>query len=190
VESSLVDRLADTTAFRVLLGLAACTVLPVLGVGVLVTAIGGPVLVGAPQRIEAGQVAFGLLALGGALGMVGWVRALIGVRAPVRHNVAATLLMLAAGILAALTVAGFVALVVIEAALLRVWPDTAAWLGLGALFVAANVVWALAGVASMQRLLRRYAETTGRSFDSLPVVLLSVAMALAAAAALATVLTL
>jgi hypothetical protein len=186
MERSLVDRLADTTAFRVLLALSGCAVLPVLGIGVLMTAIGGAALVSAPQRIEVGQVAFGLLALGGALGMIGWVRVLIGLRAPARHSVAATLLLLAAGILAALAVAGFVAVVVIEAARLRAWPDAAAWLGLGALFVAANLVWALAGVASIQRLLRRYAESTGRLFDTLPVVLLSVAIALATAAVLTT----
>jgi hypothetical protein len=187
MERSLVERWADTTTFRVLLWLAACAVLPVLGVGVLVTAIGGPALVSAPQRIEAGQVAFGLLALGGALGMVGYVRVPFGVRAPARHNVAATLLLLAAGILAALAVAAFVATGLVEMVQLRLWTDAAPWLGLGGLFVTANLIWALAGVASMQSLLRRYAETTGQVFDSLPVVLLSVAIALATAAVLTTV---
>jgi hypothetical protein len=182
----LAERWTDTVIFRVLWCLAACAVLPVLGVGVLVTAISAPALVNAPQRIEAGQMAFGLLALGGALGLVGYVRALLGVRAPARHNVAATLLLLAAGILAALAVAGFVATVALEVVQLRRWPDAAPWLGLGGLFVAANLIWVLAGIASMQRLLRRYAETTGQGFDSLPVVLLCVAIALATVAALAT----
>jgi hypothetical protein len=186
MDRSFPERWADTTAFRVLLALSGCAVLPVLGIGVLVTAIGGAALVSAPQRIEAGQVAFGLLALGGALGLVGYVRALLGVRAPARHSVAATLLFVAAGVLAALAVAAFVAATLVEVVLLRRWADAAPWLGLGGLFVAANLIWALAGVASLQRLLRRYAETTGRLFDSLPVVLLCVAITLATAAALAT----
>jgi hypothetical protein len=181
MDRSLPERWADTTAFRLLLALSGCAVLPVLGIGVLVTAIGGAALVSAPQRIEAGQVAFGLLALGGALGLVGYVRA------PARHSVAATLLFVAAGVLAALAVAAFVAATLVEVVLLRRWADAAPWLGLGGLFVAANLIWVLAGVASMQRLLRRYAETTGRLFDTLPVVLLSVAIALATAAVLTTV---
>jgi hypothetical protein len=185
MDRSLPERLADTTTFRLLLSLAACAVLPVLGLGILVTAVIGSGFVGAPQRIEAGQVAFGLLALGGALGMVGWVRALIGVKAPARHGVEATLLLLAAGTVTALAVAGFVAVVVVGAALRR-WSDAASSLGLGGLFVAANLIWVLAGVASMQRLLRRYAETTGRVFDGLPVLMLFVAIALGTAAAVIT----
>ena len=183
MDRSLPERWADTTAFRVLLWFAACAVLPVLGLGILVTAVIGSSLVGAPARIEAGQVAFGLLALGGALGMVGYVRALMGARAPARHNVAATLLLLAAGTLTALAVAAAVAAMLVAAAL-RNGADAS--LGLGALFAAANLIWVLAGVASMQRLLRRYAETTGRMFDSLPVVLLAIALVLATTAALTT----
>jgi hypothetical protein len=183
MDRSLPERLADTTTFRVLLSLAACAVLPVLGLGILVTAAIGSALVGAPQRIEAGQVAFGLLALGGAVGMVGWVRALMGVRAPARHSVTATLLLLVVGTVTALAVAAAVAVMIVDAAL-RSGSDAS--LGLGGLFVAANLIWVLAGVASMQRLLRRYAETTGRAFDSLPLVLLFVAIALATAAVLTT----
>jgi hypothetical protein len=40
----------------------------------------------------------------------------------------------------------------------------------------------------MQRLTRRYAEHTGRAFDGIPAALLCVAIALAAAAALVTML--
>ena len=68
------------------------------------------------------------------------------------------------------------------------------WLGLTALFVAANVVWALAGAAKVQRLTRDRAEhehvggkQVGRAFDSLPVVLLIVAIALTTAAVFGTV---
>jgi hypothetical protein len=57
---------------------------------------------------------------------------------------------------------------------------------LGALFAAANLVWAVAGIARIQRLLNRYAEKTGRAFDGLPVVLLFTAIALVIAAALKT----
>jgi hypothetical protein len=187
MERSLAERCADTTAFRVLLWLAACAVLPVLGVGILVTAIGGPALVIAPQRIELAQVVFGVLALGGGLGLVGYVRALLGVRAPARHNVAATLLFVAAGVLAALGVAAYVAAALVEVVQLGSWSDAVPWLGLGGLFIAANLIWVLAGVASLQSLLRRYAEATGRLFDKLPVVLLCVAIALATTAALVTV---
>lgn len=186
MDRSFPERWADTTAFRVLLALSGCAVLPVLGVGVLVTAIGGPALVSAPQRIEAGQVAFGLLALGGALGMVGYVRAGMGNRSPARHGITATLLLLAAGTVTALAVAGFVAASLVAVVQLRRWVDAAPWLGLGGLFVAANLIWMLAGVASMQTLLRRYAETAGRPFDGMPVVLLAIAIVLATAAALGT----
>jgi len=182
-----IDHWTDTTTFRVLLFLSACAVLPVLGVGVVTTVIGGSVLFSAYQRIDVEQAVFGLLSLGGAAGMIGYVRARLGARAPTRHNLAATLLLLSAGIVTALAVAGFVAVVVVEF-LQRTtrWSDAFPWLGLGGLFVAANAVWALVGVAWIQRLLRRYAESTGQIFDSLPVMLLFVALALATTATLAT----
>ena len=55
---------------------------------------------------------------------------------------------------------------------------------LGALFATANLVWAFAGIARMQRLMRRYEERAGRAFDGLPVVFLFTAIALAIAATL------
>jgi hypothetical protein len=58
---------------------------------------------------------------------------------------------------------------------------------LGALFVLANLLWAFAGIAWMQRLMDRYAERTGQAFDGLPVVLLFTALALAIAATLKTI---
>ena len=54
------------------------------------------------------------------------------------------------------------------------------------LFAVANLVWATSGVAWMQRLPHRYAEDTGRAFDTLPAMLLFVAIALTAAAVLRT----
>jgi hypothetical protein len=54
------------------------------------------------------------------------------------------------------------------------------------IFVSANAVWAFAGIASMPRLTGRYAEHVGRVFDTLPVVLLLVALVLGAAALLGT----
>jgi hypothetical protein len=179
------ERWADTTTFRVLLWLAACGVLPVLGLGIWVTVAIVPALASGSQRVEAGLAAFGLLALGGVLGMVGYVRAGMRSRAPARHGVSATLLLLTAGILTALAVAGIVAVMVVGAALRR-WPAAEPSLALGALFVVANLIWVLAGIASMQRLLRRYAEAAERPFDGLPIVLLGVAITLAAAAALGT----
>ena len=58
--------------------------------------------------------------------------------------------------------------------------------GVAACFVAANLVWAMSGIAWSQRLRRRYAEVAGHAFDSLPALLLSVALALATAAAVST----
>ena len=58
---------------------------------------------------------------------------------------------------------------------------------LGALFAGANLVWAFAGIARMQRLMGRYEERAGRAFDGLPVVLLFTAIALVIAATLKTI---
>jgi hypothetical protein len=186
----LIDRWFDTTAFGIALGLSGAVVLPVLALGVMVTVIGGSFMIAEPSAVELEHVVFALLAVGGALGFVGYVRAHFGIKDPCRHNVTATLLFLAAGVLAALAVAGGVLVWALVMAM-EMWPrdfhDGTSFFVLGALFAMANIVWAFAGIARMQRLMRRYEERAGRAFDGLPVVLLFTAVALVIAATLKTI---
>ena len=186
MHTHLFDRLSDTTAFRIALVLSGALVLPVLALGVMVTVIGGSFKIADPSAFGVVHVVFALLAFGGALGFVGYVRAHFGIKDPCRHNVTATLLFLTAGVLAALSVAGVVLVTAVE-----IWRrdarDGASFLVLGALFAGANLVWAFAGIARMQRLMRRYEEGAGRAFDGLPVVLLFTAVALVIAATLKTI---
>ncbi len=182
MEKSLLDRWTDTMAFRVALALSALGVLPVLLLGVSITIMGavGMLVDGSYEKPGAEELAFTLLSAGGALGFVGYLRARAGYGNPLRGNVTTTLVFLTAGVLAALSVVGILVVTAVEA-----WFDlwgVAPLLALGAVFAAANLVWAAAGVAWMQRLMRRYAELTGRAFDGLPTLLLSVAVALATAA--------
>jgi len=184
-----IDRWCDTTAFRIALGLSGVLVLPVLALGVMVTLIGGSIMIAEPSAVELGQVVFALLAVGGALGFVGYLRAHFGSKDPGRHNVTATLLLLTAGVLAALSVGGGVLVWALVMGI-EMWPrdlhDGTAVFVLGGLFATANLVWAFAGIARMQRLMRRYEERAGRAFDGVPVVLLFTAIALAIAATLKT----
>jgi hypothetical protein len=179
------DRWTDTTLFRAALVLSSMAVVPVLGLGALVAVVGGAAIVAQQSTVDLEQALFGLVTIGGVLGFLGYARAHLAARRPLRHNVTFTLLCLAAGVVAALTVAGYALLATFNG-LSSPW-SAREWLLLGAPFVGANVVWALAGIAWMQRLPRRYAESTGRVFDTLPVMLLLVAIALAIAAAVATV---
>jgi hypothetical protein len=181
----VIDRWYDTTAFGIALGLSGALVLPVLALGVMVTVIGGTVTLAHSLDVQRWQVVIALLAVGGTLGFVGYLRAHRGINDPISHNLTATLLFLTAGILAALSVAGVVSLTATEISQ-RASSDAGFFLALGALFAAANLIWAIAGVARMQRLLDEYAQRTGRAFDGLPVVLLFVAIALAVAATLKT----
>jgi hypothetical protein len=176
----MIERWTDTTLFRFVLFLSGVLVLPVLALGVVTTVIGGALLVIEPSAVEVEQVVFGLLSAGGVLGIVGYARAHLGVRNPDRHNVTATLLCLAAGIVTALAVAGYSLFGTLDG-LRGPWTSTA-WVSLATLFAAANVVWAVSGIAWMQRLPRRYAERTGAAFDGVPALLLFVAVTLAAAA--------
>jgi len=186
----LIDRWFDTTAFGIALGLSGALVLPVLALGVLVTVIGGSFMIADPSALELGQVAFALLAVGGALGFVGYLRAHFGIKDPCRHNVTATLLFLTAGVLAALSVAIVVLVSALVIAMER-WPhdlhDGTFVFVLGALFATANLVWAFAGIARMQRLMSRYEQRAGRPFDGVPIVLLFTAIALVIAAVLKTI---
>jgi len=183
MDRALLDRWTDTTAFRCLLVLSALAVLPVLAAGVLTTVIGGAAMLYSRSTIELEQAVFGLLSLGGILGFLGYIRAHLAARDPERRSVAATLVFLAAGVVAALVVVGFAL-----GGVLDVWKtplSARAVVAVPALFAAANLVWAISGAAWMQRLPRRYAEETGRTFDTLPVMLLLLGITLATAAALA-----
>jgi len=183
----LIERWYDTTAFGIALGLSGALVLPVLALGVLVTVIGGSVTLAQSLSVELWQVLIALLAVGGTLGFVGYLRAHWGLKDPGGHNVTATLLFLVAGVLAALSVAG-VALVTAVEIWRRENSDGGFFLVFAASFAAANLVWAFAGIARMLRLTRRYEEREGRAFDGLPVVLLFIAIALVIAATLKTLM--
>jgi hypothetical protein len=180
MDRSMLDRWTDTTVFRLLLFFSGCLVLPMLGIGVLTTLIGGAIVVMDAPAVDLEQAVFAVLSIGGAVGLIGYLRAHGAGKEPSRHDLTATLICLAVGIGTALAVAVFVAVEAIDS-----WRSPwgrNAWLGLAGLFVAANLVWALAGAAWMQRLPGRYAAKTGRAFDGLPVVLFLVALALATTA--------
>ena len=179
-----IDRWADTMWFRLVLLLAGLAVLPVLLMGVVATVFGSAAVLSGRSSVDFAQAAFALLSAGGLLGFLGYWRAHGGALRPHGHNVTATLTCLAAGVVAALVVAGYTV-----AGVLSGWREpwsNGPWVVMPALFAAANLVWALSGIAWMQRLSRRYAEKTDRAFDNLPVILLCVAIALATAAALTT----
>ena len=183
----LLDRWTDTTVFRCLLLLSAFAVLPVLFSGVTATFFG--VVAALAGRFDPalglGSLAVALLSLGGALGFLGYQRAHWGVKDPCEHNITVTLAFLTAGVIAGLSVAGFVLFMAVSGWLEPFGPDIRLIL-LGGLFAAANLVWSFSGIAWMQRLLRRHAEATGEVFDGLPIVLLFIAIALATAVTLKT----
>ncbi len=174
MERQLIDRLADTTLFRVLLVLSGLMVLPVLGLGLLFSPLA---LLSTYSAPAVGSVAFVVLSTGGALGITGWLRARWGTRMPERHNIGVTLALITIGIATALAVGGFVAIV----AIVEFWRPWG-WEGppvvvVGA-FVAAHGVWIVSGVAWIERLTRSYVERTGREYDAIPVALLLVALGL------------
>lgn len=180
----LIERLTDTTAFNVALAFAMALALPVLALGVIVS-IG--LLVAALVQQEANTLgtAIVVLSAGGAIGVIGWVRARQGISRPAGHNVTATLVCLAIGTATALAVAAFAA-VPTAVSWREPWGPAA---GLPTvLFAAAHAVWVLAGIGWMQRVMRCHAEHTGRVFDGIPATLLCVAITLAATAALVTLL--
>jgi hypothetical protein len=181
----LIERWTDTTTFGVALAFAGALALPLLGLGVIVS-VG--LIVGALVEQTANPLGTVIVALsaGGAIGVIGWVRALRGINRPEEHNVTLTLVYLVIGTVTALAV-GAISSVPMVVSLREPWElPTDAWPVV--LFVAAHMVWVLAGIGWMQRLTRRYAEHTGRAFDGIPAALLCVAIALAAAAALVTML--
>src|SRR5512134_2416191 len=108
MERGSIDRWTDTDAFRAALFFSGLLVLPVLALGLVVTLWMLVVSAGNGQfsLFDGGVIA--LLSWGGALGIVGLVRANWGARHAERHNVTATLICLAIGIATALGVAGVV----------------------------------------------------------------------------------
>jgi hypothetical protein len=181
MRKALIDRWTDTAAFRALLFVSALAVLPVLGVGVIMTLIGSAALLHAPSALDVEAAVFAALALGGLLGFAGYWRAHVVAKRREPRDLTATIVCLASGVVAAFCVALFVALELVNG-----WLASGFDFGLvlGGAFVGANLVWAISGVAWMQRLARGYAERAGRRFDDLPVLMLCVASALATAAAL------
>lgn len=185
MDRHLIERWTDTTAFGVALVFAGTLALPVLAFGVIVS-VGLVVAAVVEQTANPMGTVIVVLSAGGAIGVIGWLRAHRGTSAPEGHNVTATLVCLVVGAVTALAVGAIAAAPIVISLrdpwirLAEVWP--------AGLFVAAHVVWVLAGIGWMQRLTRRYAEHTGRAFDGLPAASLCVAIALAAAAALVTLL--
>jgi hypothetical protein len=167
----LIDRMTDTPAFAVVLFLSGLVVLPVLALGVLVSPF---FLIGGPAAAGAGGLVFIVLSTGGAIGIVGWLRARWGARTPERHNIGLTLAFLAIGIATALAVGGIIAYFAITDA--RTWTDPK--LIATAVFVFAHGVWIVGGIAWIERLMFSYAVRTGRIFDAIPVALLLVALGL------------
>jgi len=167
----MIDRMADTTAFGILLFLSGLMVLPVLALGVLVSPF---FLIAGPTTAGAGDVAFVLLSTGGSIGIVGWLRARWGARTPERHNVGLTLAFLTIGIATEPAVGGFVIYYAMKQPL--DWSDP--FLIAIAAFVVAHGVWIVAGIAWIERLMFSYAVRTGRIFDAIPVALLLVALGL------------
>jgi hypothetical protein len=183
MRKALLDRWTDTAAFRALLFVSAVAVLPVLGVGVLMTLIGSAALLQAPSALDFEAAVFAALALGGLLGFAGYWRAHAVAKRREPRDLTATIVCLASGVVAAVAVALFVALELVDAWLASGFDFV---LVLAGAFVGANLVWAVSGVAWMQRLARGYAERSGHAFDGLPVLFLFVALALATTAVLGT----
>jgi hypothetical protein len=180
---SRIDRWTDTTPFDVVLAMSSVLVFPVLGAGVIASLwmIGAALVERTAELIGAVVV---VLAVGGAAGILGWLRARYQVASPESLSVMATLVFLSIGTATALAVGAIVA-VALSAAMMHPWrAPVEAWPGL--LFPVANLVWALNGLGWMQRLVRRYAEQTGRPFDGMPTVALVITITLAVAATVIT----
>ena len=189
MDRHLIERWTDTTTFGVALAFAVALALPVLALGVIVSVATIGVALFAQTVGPFGAVVV-VLSVGGVIGVIGWARARQGTSRPEGHNVTATLLCLLVGIGTALAVGAFAAAPIVMplpeswGPVAAAWPAAALWPA--ALFVAVHVVWVLAGIGWMQRLMRRHAEHTGRAFDGIPATLLCVAIGLGAAAAVLT----
>ena len=179
----VIDRLTDTTAFKVVLFLSGIIVLPILALGLLLSAAVLPPWL-LDSSVRSASFPLLLLSAGGATGIIGWLRALIGIREPEHHNIDLTMVCLTTGVVTALAVGGFAVLETFAA--MReagIW-GISSWSALWGLFAAAHAAWILFGIAWMQRLARRYQENTGRSFDVIPPIFLLLALSLLVIAAI------
>jgi hypothetical protein len=175
-----IERWTDTDGFRIALGLSGVLVVPVLALGLAVSAVMLVVAV-AEQTAEFAGAVVVALSLGGVAGLLGVLRARYAVRSPGTNDVTATLVCLA--IVTATALAAAVIVAYPSVSMLGTWSSPVrTWPGL--LVVAAHVVWVLFGVGRMHAVSRRYAEGTGRAFDGIPATMLFIAIALAVAATL------
>jgi hypothetical protein len=181
MDRHLIERWTDTTAFGVAQVISGLIVLPVLAVGVVVSA---RMLVFAllEQTANLYGAAVVVLASGGAAGVFGWLRARHQARNPDAHDLTATLVCLTFGTATALAVGAIAAAgTTLTDTPLELWPPAVP-------FVAAQIVWVLCGIGWIQRLTRLYEEDAGRAFDGTPATLLVVTIVLATTATVLTVL--
>jgi hypothetical protein len=174
----LVEHWSDTLAFRAALVVSGCIVLPLLFLGLFVS-LGMLVTAIAAQTANLPGAIVVVLSLGGGVGMFGWLRAHHEVKTPGVRDPLVTCVCLAIGTLTASAVAAIPLVVTFRefwGELEDVWPVL--------LLGSAPAVWALSGVARLQKLLHAYAQGTGRAFDGMPAAMLVVAIVLAAAATL------
>jgi hypothetical protein len=170
-----IERLTAHGSFVFLLVLSAFVVAPLLLFGWL------DVIVLATTIIAEGPTEFALMTAlvgAGTAGIVGLLAAGTHTGATAQGTIEATFVCLALGTGAALVMAGFGA-----------WLSLAAFTGegnavAGAVLIAAHLTFIAAGIGAAQRVKRVYFEARGRPFDTLPVVLLIVAIGLALSAAL------
>ena len=179
----LIERWTQTTLFAVAAGIAGALMLPVLGIG-LVTSVGLLGVAVVQRTANLFGAAIVLLSVGGAIGVLGLARAAYGVRRPARHNVTTTMVFLLIGVATALALTACLTVPLSDAFFAPLGSVRDVWRA--PLILAAPLIWALFGIGWMQKLARRYAEESGRTFDGLPVLLLFVAIALAIAAVLIT----
>lgn len=180
----MIDRLTGTLGFRVLFVVSAVLVLPVLALGLFVTS--GLFLAMANSEHDSlmEMLGFVSLSLGGAIGTAGWVLSLVAARNPERYNLTAILICLAVGVVTAFAVTTY-SIGALLAELGSRYSSGLSVQAFGVFGTATTICW-LDGIGRMQLLFRRYRERTGLVFDGLPVLLLFVALTLATAAALTT----
>lgn len=170
-----IERLTHHGGFVFTLVLSAFVVAPLLLFGWL------GVIVLATTVIAEGPMEFALLAAlvgAGTAGIVGLLAARMHTGTTADGTIEATFACLALGIGAALVMAGFGATLL--AASLTGSGNALA----GAVLMTAHLTFVIVGIGAAQRVKRVYFEARGRPFDTLPLVLLVAAIALALSAAL------
>jgi hypothetical protein len=162
------ERLASSKAFGILFGFAMLLVAPVVVAGWGLTLL---------MLAPGGEWVWPLLpTAAGTLGVVGWIRAQQHVDAARSGGIDLTIACLAIGVAATLVPMGFAAALWIDAPYLGSGPWVAT------VFAAAHFIVAVRAMGWMQRLARHHAASTGEGFDSLPLLFLLIAVALAVVA--------